>query len=409
METIKTTNLQPQTLKEEILKYLEIKSKNILIWDICKERTKLATEILKNTEFLPKSTKPQIRIEYCLQELTDIKRCKCGCGSEVYITNSYLPGHARRDEESKKKWLEKMQKTSKERYGDDYLKQFLEKAKESTRKNYGVDYSFQSKQFQKDIQKIIKKKYGVSNVSQLESIKQKKKESFAKTFGCSVEDYNNADEFLKKIVKSRYKNTFSRFDRFSKEVVPMFSLEEYNGGGYDKAYKWLCKKCGNEFEHWYWNGCIPKCPTCYPICYSSFEIDVANFLSSLDNSLEILKNDRKHISPLELDIYLPSKKLAFELNGNHWHTENIGGKDKNYHLNKTIECELNGTRLIHIFEDEWLEKNKISKAKIKHLLGQTRYSIGARKCEIRQIDNNIKNVFLDKYHIQGRDKSSVKL
>ena len=85
------------------------------------------------------------------------------------------------------------------------------------------------------------------------------------------------------------------------------------------------------------------------------------------------------------------------------------GKDKNYHLNKTLECEKNGYRLIHIFEYEWINKQEIIKSKLKSLFGVEQERIYARKCIIKEIDSNTKNIFLNRYHIQGEDKSKVKL
>ena len=85
------------------------------------------------------------------------------------------------------------------------------------------------------------------------------------------------------------------------------------------------------------------------------------------------------------------------------------GKDKNYHLNKTLECEKQGYRLIHIFEHEWINKQEIIKAKLKALFNVEQTKIYARKCIIKEIDSKIKNKFLNQYHIQGGDKSKVKL
>ena len=35
------------------------------------------------------------------------------------------------------------------------------------------------------------------------------------------------------------------------------------------------------------------------------------------------------------------------------------GKDKNYHLNKTLKCSEQGIQLYHIFEDEYVNKKEI--------------------------------------------------
>jgi len=63
----------------------------------------------------------------------------------------------------------------------------------------------------------------------------------------------------------------------------------------------------------------------------------------------ILNNKNK-----EVGIYLPEYKIGIEFNGLYWHSELY--KEKNYHLNKTEECEKQGVELIHIFEDERIYK-----------------------------------------------------
>lgn len=49
----------------------------------------------------------------------------------------------------------------------------------------------------------------------------------------------------------------------------------------------------------------------------------------IGNGTGMLVNDRTTISPYELDIVVPSLKLAVEYNGIHWHNENA--VDKHYH------------------------------------------------------------------------------
>ena len=78
---------------------------------------------------------------------------------------------------------------------------------------------------------------------------------------------------------------------------------------------------------------------------------------------------------------------------------------------KTELCEKQGIRLIHIFEDEWIEHEEIVKSKLKHILGcdMDLPKIFARKCIIKEIDNQIAKSFLEKNHIQGFSRSSVYL
>ena len=67
---------------------------------------------------------------------------------------------------------------------------------------------------------------------------------------------------------------------------------------------------------------------------------------------DIVVGSYKIISPLQLDAYVPSLKLAIEFNGTYYHSIEHGN-DVNYHLNKTKACEEQGIKLVHIWEDEW--------------------------------------------------------
>ena len=174
-------------------------------------------------------------------------------------------------------------------------------------------------------------------------------------------------------------------------------------------------RCGHIFKRWLSNGRMDKidfntiCNICNPIHIeeSGKELELFNFIKSLKFTT-FEKANRDIIYPLELDIVIPSKKIAIEFNGNYWHSEEAG-KNKIYHLNKTNKCLERGYRLIHIFEDEWINKQQIVKARLKNILGLTKRSIYARKCKIKEISGHDKDIFLEKYHIQGIDKSTIKL
>ena len=72
-------------------------------------------------------------------------------------------------------------------------------------------------------------------------------------------------------------------------------------------------------------------------------------------------------------------------------------------------CEKIGYKLIHIFEHEWISKREIVKEKLKAILGIDQEKVYARKCIVKEIESKEKNKFLNKYHLQGEDKSKVKL
>lgn len=137
---------------------------------------------------------------------------------------------------------------------------------------------------------------------------------------------------------------------------------------------------------------------------SNGQTEVTKFLKNLGIN-NIKENTKRVINPFELDIYLPDYQLAIEYNGLYWHTDRI--VDKTYHLTKTKKCEELGIQLIHIFEDEWIENQKIIKSIIKAKLGIFDKKIFARKCNIVEITKEQKKVFLNDNHRQGNDKSQI--
>ena len=168
----------------------------------------------------------------------------------------------------------------------------------------------------------------------------------------------------------------------------------------------ICPKHG-EFQqtpdaHIHGSGC-PCCAN----SMSSPENEISTFLVD-EMRLEVKKRDRVVIKPMEIDLYLPQINIGIEYNGLYWHSEKF--KDCNTHLlDKTLKCKDKGVRLIHIFEDEWLNKRDIVLSKIKHLCSMDGDlpKIFGRKTEIRKITKKEGNIFLDKFHIQGDGIASL--
>ena len=90
---------------------------------------------------------------------------------------------------------------------------------------------------------------------------------------------------------------------------------------------------------------------------SKEEKEVHDYISTFYNG-ECIQNTRDIISPLELDLYYPEKKIAIEFNGDYWHSDEY--KPRDYHYNKFKLCRDRGVLLVSIFELEWLNnKDKI--------------------------------------------------
>lgn len=137
------------------------------------------------------------------------------------------------------------------------------------------------------------------------------------------------------------------------------------------------------------------------------ELEIEEFLK--DNNIEYFNNSREFTDGHEIDFIIPEYNLAIEYNGLYYHSEIMGGKDKNYHINKMNICNRVGLRLITIFEDEWLNNKDLIISKLKNQLNLVTNKIYARKCTIKEISASESNLFLDTNHNQGKCQSTIKL
>jgi hypothetical protein len=302
---------------------------------------------------------------------------------------------AAKDEDTILAIVAKSKNTKLERYGDENFnnseqirkttlnfsekkkRKKIEKCKNTVKERFGVDHISKSPKIQKQIQQTTLDKYGCDSVLQLPHVREKRR-------------------------KLNHDLAFENLQRFSHLVLPLFSREEYIGQS--DNYRWKCVQCKTEFVY----GFMPRCLKCFPILNgkSKAEDEIETFLKSQNENLEIERNRKKIISPLELDLWIPSKNVAIEFNGIYWHSL---GDNRTYHLNKTKECEKKGIHLIHIFEDDYNLRREIVLSRLASILFKNDAKIYARKCEVKEIESKEKGKFLNENHIQGNDKSSVKL
>lgn len=111
------------------------------------------------------------------------------------------------------------------------------------------------------------------------------------------------------------------------------------------------------------------------------------------------------LNGIELDIYVPEKKLAIEVNGVYWHTEKHG-RGKEYHLNKTIKAKECGVRLLHYTDLEVHDKFDVIMSMITSRLGMSK-RVFARKCKVKVISNKDAKKFCEDNHLHGYSSSSL--
>lgn len=211
---------------------------------------------------------------------------------------------------------------------------------------------------------------------------------------CSKEQKNlSTDEFINKAKKIHG----DKYDYSKVEYVDTYTEVEI-----------LCKKHGSflqkPFNHLQGCGC-QKCG----VRVSKMESEILSFLKEHLNC-EIKEHNRTILNGNELDLYIPSKNIAIEINGIRWHSEEFS-KNRNYHLQKTNKCAENGISLIHIFEDEYILHKEIVLSKLKRIIGfeNNLNKIYARKTKVFTIPKKEGNNFLEKNHIQGKCNSSLYL
>ena len=141
---------------------------------------------------------------------------------------------------------------------------------------------------------------------------------------------------------------------------------------------------------------------------SKYEKEIQDFLSS--HNINFMPN-RQILIGKEIDMLIEDIRIGIEFDGLKWHTEWFGKKDRNYHCNKTNQCNEKGYGLIRIFEDEFVNKKEIVFNKLKHIL-KLDYNLPkvcGRKVVIKEIYRSDAQVFLEQYHIQGFSSSTVYL
>ena len=136
---------------------------------------------------------------------------------------------------------------------------------------------------------------------------------------------------------------------------------------------------------------------------SSQELELRDFLDSI--GVEYVAHDRSVLGGLEIDLYVPSKKIGIEFNGDYWHSSAV--KAKNYHFEKSKLAESNGVRLIHIYEYEWDSMRGKIEQLLRIALGVAGKRIYARQCEVREITNDEAKPLNEDVHLQGHRPAQV--
>ncbi len=113
----------------------------------------------------------------------------------------------------------------------------------------------------------------------------------------------------------------------------------------------------------------------------------------------------------EIDLYYPDYKIGIEYNGSIFHATVNGlydSKPKNYHQQKFLLAKEKGIHLISIFDVDWQNNRERIKRYLSFLFLPKR-KIMARKCQLLKLPDSIAWDFVDKWHLQGANKNTMKI
>lgn len=91
---------------------------------------------------------------------------------------------------------------------------------------------------------------------------------------------------------------------------------------------------------------------------SLYENEFADMIEKL--GYRVIRNSRKVIGPYEIDVYLPDIEVAFEFNGDFWHSEELLQQRyemsaQSYHQMKFDKCDQQGVSLGFVWESNWTQ------------------------------------------------------
>lgn len=247
---------------------------------------------------------------------------------------------------------------------------------------------------------------GFKKTASINSITLKRTNKQAKLLSANIIPFEEFNTLLRKVIEGF--NNYQNLKQSIFKINPDLVKSVYHYTSEIKGIKRFSERC-----YILLNGRPEKSNSKIKLHYQSFnqgyherfkysneskgENEIREFINTLD--IQTSKMRDKY----EIDIFIPSKNIGVEYNGEYFHSFEFKGKD--YHSLKTMYFLNKGIQLIHIFETEWYNKQDIVKSILSMKLGVVARKIYARKCEVCEITSDEKRRFLNDNHIQGDDKS----
>jgi len=318
-------------------------------------------------------------------ELSVPPKCKCceSCEEKVSWNNwesgfsEYAKGHY--DKQLRSELTKISQKKShwsrgKSKEMDERLKGLSIKVSETLKEKFK---SGEIKHWAKDQTKFTSK--SLENISQA-------------SLGNKYNSYSS-DELIK-IINEKIKNNF--------ELITQISDIESRINNRKSNVEIKCLRCGDILSLSFYNLIRKKLQRCNhcDMSTSNFEKEIGDYVESLGIKIK----RRSYVNGVEIDILIKENNLGIECNGLYWHSD-VLNKDKFKHQTKSDKCLEKGIRLIHIFEDEWRDKQAACKNLINNGLKNHFSRLKSSDCEFKAISSDDAKTFFELTHLDNEQKS----
>lgn len=188
---------------------------------------------------------------------------------------------------------------------------------------------------------------------------------------------NNCAVCVKRIFKPFYFDNISLLDEWDYEKNNRINLfpDDVSTNSHKKIW-WKCSTCGYSWQLVMYAYCRgSRCVKCWARTRTSKgEKELGDYIENTCSN-KILRNDYSLIHPYELDIYIPDLKIAFEFNGDYWHSDEVirersGMSADEYHDRKVKLCADKGVDLFFVWESEWMNQRDIIEQRICKIIKQ---------------------------------------
>lgn len=403
-------------LKESLINKRFLNRPVISEFNELKRNSELLNQLMERFSFLKEVNYGQLL--YHLREELDVQLCECGIQKKFRkFDKGYFTTCGSQECKNRSRFIN-LKKNNLEKYGVEHTSQLestKNKHKETMLEKYGCEHNFTGELRKKTYSKNLEK-YGVKHALQRKECIDKRNETMINNHGTlnmlhgekaretNLLRYNTETPASSDKIKNKIKES-SRISKLKKQIAKLekFNITIVRYISEKQYYQVICNKCKSNQTL---AGCtlnsklrmnIDPCTVCNP--------HIPSYSSNLENELRdwIISLGEKVINNSKTVVSNSELDIYLPDRGigfefNGLYWHSELYKEPKYHQEKSREFLKNGVKIYHIWEDDWKFKKEKVKSRILNLLNRNE-RIYARKCEIRQISGELAKRFFELNHL----------